>query len=135
MTVKKTITILLLAVGLGFLCYFGIKTIQKISKSAAEQTATLPDFAIKNNGGVIFSKQSLQQNTPSVFIAFHPECENCQYEAKSINAEQKALVNTNIVMFTSANDSLIHAFSKAYGLDSLKNIHILNDSTNTMWQF
>ena len=127
-------TVLLLAVGLGFLCYFGIKTVQKISKTATEQTAAMPDFAIKNNQGAIFSKQSLEQNTPSVFIAFHPECEHCQYEAKSINAQQQELASTNIILFTSANDSLIHAFSKTYGLDSLKNVHILNDSTNAMRQ-
>ena len=72
MTVKKTITILLLAVGLGFLCYFGIKTVQKISKTATEQTAAMPDFVIKNNEDAVFSKQSLEQNTPSVvrFIYF-----------------------------------------------------------------
>lgn len=134
MTVKKMITVLLLAVGLGFLCYFGIKTVQKVSKTSAEQTAAMPDFAIKNNEGTIFSKQSLEQSTPSVFIAFHPECEHCQYEAKSINDKQKELANTNIILFTSANDSLIHAFSRTYGLDSLKNVHILNDSTNTMHQ-
>ena len=77
-------TVLLLAVGLCFLCYFGIKTAQKVLKTATEQTAAMPDFAIKNSEGVIFLKQSLEQNTPSVFIAFHPECEHCQYEAKSI---------------------------------------------------
>ena len=134
MTVKKTTTVLLLAVGLGFLCYFAIKTFQKVAKTAAEQTATMPDFAIKNKEGNVFSKRSLEKNTPSVFIAFHPECEHCQYEAKSINDKQKELANTNIILFTSANDSLIHAFSKTYGLDSLKNVHILNDSTNTMRQ-
>ena len=134
MSFKKTITVLLLAVGLGLLCYFGIKTFQKVSKNMAEQTIAIPDFAIKNSNGVVFSKQNLRQSTPSVFIAFHPECEHCQYEAKSINDKQKELASTNIVLFTSANDSMIHAFSKTYGLDSLKNVHILNDSTNAMRQ-
>ena len=87
-------------------------------------------MTIKN----VITSKTLMMIAPSVFIAFHPECEHCQYEAKSINDKQKELANTNIIMFTSANDSLIHAFSKTYGLDSLKNVHILNDSTNAMHQ-
>ena len=134
MSFKKTITVLLLAVGLGLLCYFGIKTFQKVSKNMAEQTIAIPDFAIKNSNGVVFSKQNLRQSTPSVFIAFHPECEHCQYEAKSINEKQKKLKNTNIILFTSANDSLTNAFSKTYGLDTLKNVHILSDEKNDMYQ-
>ena len=75
------------------------------------------------------SQFSLLPNTPSVFIAFHPECEHCQYEAKSINEKQQVLNDINIVLFTTANDSTTHIFSKQYGLDSLKNVHIISDTT------
>ena len=132
MQFKKTTAVLLLAVGTAFLCYFGIKTIQKASKNKAEQTATIPNFVLKNSKGGFFSNPNLQPNTPSVFIAFHPECEHCQYEAKSINAKQKDLQGIQFVLFTSASDSATHSFSKAYGLDTLKNIHVVVDSTNEM---
>lgn len=133
MAVKKTTIILLLVVGLGFLCYFGLRTVQKVSKNTVEQTATIPYFVVEDSNGKVFSKQGLQQNILSIFIAFHPECEHCQYEAKSIVEKQMQLKNTQIVLFTSANDSLIRAFSKTYGLDSLKNVHVLTDSKNEMW--
>ena len=132
MQYKKTTAVLLLAVGMAFLCYFGIKTIQKASKSKAEQTATVPNFVLKNSKGEPFSSQSLQQSTPSVFIAFHPECEHCQYEAKSINEKQKDLQGIQFVLFTSASDSATHSFSKTYGLDTLKNVHVVVDSTSEM---
>ena len=75
------------------------------------------------------SQFSLLSNTPSVFIAFHPECEHCQYEAKSINEKQQVLNDINIVLFTTANDTTAHKFSKQYGLDSLKNVHVISDTT------
>ena len=129
MSVKKTIAVLLIAVGTAFLCYFGIKTLQIRAQTKLEQTAFMPDFTIKNSVGTLFSKQNLRQSTPSVFIAFHPECEHCQYEAKSINEKQQVLNDINIVLFTTANDSTTHIFSKQYGLDRLKNVHIISDTT------
>lgn len=133
MQFKKNISILLLAIGLAFLCYFGIKIVQNLSKNTT-RNLIIPNFTKKDNKGQVISKQNLRANCLSVFIAFHPDCEHCQYEAKSINDKQKELENTNIVLFTSANDSLIQAFSKTYGLDTLNNIHILSDKKNEMYQ-
>jgi peroxiredoxin len=127
---KKITSVLLYVAGALFLCYLNINTILKASKSKAEQTATIPVFALKNSKGESFSNQNLQPNTPSVFIAFSPDCEHCQYEAKSINERQKDLQNINIVLFTSANDSLTKVFSQTYGLDTLKNIHVISDKNN-----
>jgi peroxiredoxin len=109
------------------ICYFGIEVNKKSKqKLSTEKTvARIPDFSQKTN--------LLKLNTPSVFIAFHPECEHCQYEAKGINNKQEVLKNTNIVLFTSANDSLTSIFSHKYGLDSLKNVHVLSDKTNEMY--
>jgi thiol-disulfide isomerase/thioredoxin len=111
---------------LGLLGYFIVKITQKSQQKARANIATaqIPNFSKK--------EKLLKNNTPSVFIAFHPECEHCQYEAKSINEKQKELENTNIVLFTEANDSLTKAFAKTYGLDTLKNVHVLTDSTNEM---
>jgi len=123
---KKITTVLLYVAGALFLCYLNIKPILKASKSKAEQTATIPDFTQK--------AKLISNNTPSVFIAFHPECEHCQYEAKSINEKHTALQGIQFVLFTSANDSVTHTFSKTYGLDTLKNVHVMVDSTNEMWR-
>ena len=95
-------------------------------------TASLPTFSFQDAKGKITDNNTLQKNTPSVFIAFHPECEHCQYEAKSIHEGHTDLENVNIVMFTVANDSMTKAFSKQYGLDSLKNVHVIADTTREM---
>lgn len=97
-----------------------------------EMTAHLPVFNKRNIKGNIIDNNQLKENTPSVFIAFNPECEHCQYEAKSINAKQHELQNINIVLFTSASDSLTKVFSKTYGLDTLKNVCVISDITGAM---
>jgi thiol-disulfide isomerase/thioredoxin len=134
---KKRLSFILLgsAIIMG-LCFISMKIVETNHEKEKQKAllATLPVFSSPDMKSHIIDDNLLTKNTPSVFIAFHPECEHCQYEAKSINDKQKELANTNIIMFTSANDSLIHAFARAYGLDSLKNVHILNDSTNTMRQ-
>lgn len=90
----------------------------------------LPEFFLKK-----LRKENLTfQNTASVFIAFSPDCEHCQYEAKSINERQKDLQNINIVLFTSLNDSLTKSFSHTYGLDTIKNIHVVSDEKNELHQ-
>lgn len=131
---KKTTTVLLYVVGALFLCYLNIKPILKALKSKAEQTATIPVFALKNIKGESFSNQNLQPNTPSVFIAFSPDCEHCQYEVKSINDRQKDLEKAQIVLFTSEKDSITKAFAHTYGLDTLKNVAIISDAQKEMYK-
>jgi thioredoxin-related protein len=105
-----------------------MQIVQKNEAKAKQKalTATMP---------VSENVKGLKENTPSVFIAFHPECEHCQYEAKSINERKTDLANVNIVMFTVANDSTTKAFSKQYGLDSFKNVHVIADTTKELERF
>jgi thioredoxin-related protein len=105
--------------------YISMEIIQENEVKAKKKalTATMP---------VSENVKGLKENTPSVFIAFHPECEHCQYEAKSINERKADLANVNIVMFTVANDSMTRVFSKQYGLDSLKNVHVTADTTKEL---
>jgi thioredoxin-related protein len=102
-----------------------MQIVQK-NEAKAKQKALTATMPVSN------SLKGLKENTPSVFIAFHPECEHCQYEAKSINERRTNLARVNIVMFTVANDSLTKVFSKQYGLDSLKNVHVIADTTREM---
>lgn len=76
-----------------------------------------------------------KSNTPSVFIAFHPDCEHCQYEAKSINERHKDLEKAQIIMFTSEKDSLIKVFAHSYGLDTLKNVQVISDENDELYKF
>jgi thioredoxin-related protein len=128
MSNKKGLVLVLTLIILGLLCYFISQIVYKSKQKARTELALvqMPNFSQKAT--------LLRINTPSVFIAFHPECEHCQQEAKSINDKQKELQNTNIILFTSANDSLTNAFSTTYGLDTLKNVHVLSDRKNEMYQ-
>jgi thiol-disulfide isomerase/thioredoxin len=117
-----------------FVVFAAISRKKEEKEKQKAMIANLPTFSFRSVKGILVDNHLLQTNTSSVVIAFHPECEHCQYEAKSINEKQKDLANTNIVLFTSANDSLTNAFSKTYGLDSLKNVHVLSDSANTLRQ-
>lgn len=98
----------------------------KKNKTKAKQIALIATLPVYSH------VKELRKNTPSVFIAFHPECEHCQYEAKDIHERHTDLENVNVVMFTVAKDSMTKAFSKQYGLDSLKNVHVIADTTREM---
>ncbi len=123
---NKALFLSLILTLLGLLYYFTIQIVYKAKQKINAEVAVsqIPNFSQKRG--------LLKNNTPSIFIAFHPECEHCQYEAKNINEKQKELESLNIILFTSANDSITQAFSKTYGLNTLKNVHIVIDSTNEM---
>lgn len=127
---NKIIAILLITACLSALSYFGAKTLQKTTKKTAMDGAKVPDFEV-NNG---FSKKNLRPNTPSVFIAFHPECEHCQYEAQTIYERYEELKDVDIVFFTYAGDSTASAFKQQYNLDKLENVHLIADTKNSMLQ-
>ena len=125
----KTLGLILTLLIIALISYFLItQIVTKVQQKTSSESMVLkiPNFTDKD--------KLLQQSTPSVFIAFHPECEHCQYEAKSINEKRKDLQDIQFVLFTSASDSATHSFSKTYGLDTLKNIHVVVDSTNEMWR-
>ena len=128
MSKKKGLLLAFSLIVVGLLCYLISRIVYKSNQktNAKAAIAQIPNFSHKEN--------VLKTNIPSVFIAFHPECEHCQQEAKRINEKQKELLNINIILFTSATDSLITAFSKKYGLDTLKNVHILLDTGSEMYQ-
>ena len=121
---KKRIFIILSCTMIAIaLLFISMQIVHEAKTKQKALTATMP---------VSENVKGLKENTPSVFIAFHPECEHCQYEAKSINERKMDLEKVNIVMFTVARDSITNAFSKEYGLDSLKNVQIIADTTREM---
>jgi peroxiredoxin len=132
---KKRLVIMLSCALIGVLLFSVFMLILRKNQEKEKQkalTAILPIFSYRNIKGNFIDNNQLRRNTSSVFVAFHPECEHCQYEAKSINEKQRDLQNTNVVLFTSASDSLTKAFSKTYGLDTLKNLSVLSDPTRAM---
>jgi thioredoxin-related protein len=105
--------------------------VYKIQDKEQQQTmiSSLPSF----NG--LKDLKSLKPNTPSVFIAFSPDCEHCQYEAKNINERRKDLEKAQIILFTSEKDSLTKVFAHTYGLDTLKNVQVISDKNDELYKF
>lgn len=126
MSKKKGLFLVLTLMIIGLLSYFIARITYKYKQRELSMVTVshIPNFSKKSN--------LIKANTPSVFIAFSPDCEHCQYEAKSINDKQKELQNTNVVLFTSANDSLTNVFSHTYGLDTIKNVQVLSDKNDEM---
>jgi thiol-disulfide isomerase/thioredoxin len=118
--------LLLISIILGLACYAisetnKLKRLKIISENAQRHLSNLPNRI-----------SFLENNLTSIFIAFNPDCEHCQYEAKSINERHREFGKTNIVMFTEEKDSVTKAFSKQYGLDTLKNVQVISDTTHEM---
>ena len=126
MSKKKGLFLVLTLMIIGLLSYFIARITYKYKQRELSMVTVshIPNFSKKSN--------LIKANTPSVFIAFSPDCEHCQYEAKSLNEKQEELQNTNIVLFTSANDSLTNAFAHTYGLDTIKNVQVLSDKNDEM---
>ena len=125
---KRVIILSITLIAATFLSVFSIiygKTKEKEQQKAF--AATIPSFS---SSKVL---TDFKLNTPSVFIAFHPECEHCQYEAKSLNERQHDLEKAQIVMFTSEKDSLTKVFSHSYGLDTVQNIKVISDEKNELY--
>jgi thioredoxin-related protein len=128
---KKRYKFLIITGVLYLLGYMMVKIKDKIQ----QETVISQKIAILSSPLTSYKdKIENKNNAPSVFVAFHPDCEHCQYEAKSINERHIDLQYTNIVLFTSANDSLTKAFSHTYGLDTLKNVQVMTDETNEIHQ-
>jgi thiol-disulfide isomerase/thioredoxin len=60
-------------------------------------------------------------NQKTIILFFHPECEHCQYEAKTIVSELNQFGSTNIWWISSADKSSIQLFLKKYQLNTLPN--------------
>lgn len=120
---KKKILILIALIVVGVTLFLRIKEMSStsISLTSISKNQFLENFRLRK-----------RFYNFSIFIAFNPDCEHCQYEAKSINERKRDFAVTNIVMFTEANDSLVKSFSKQYGLDSLKNVQVISDTTQKM---
>jgi len=114
---KKKLIITILTCIMALLAYFGFQIYKKIEakKVFAEQVKRLP----KSTNLQWIGKQAPNNNTPTIILFFNPDCDHCQYEAKSILEHKSDFVNTNFWWVTTVDSSAINDFSKKYHLDKL----------------
>ena len=104
------------------LAYFGFQIYQKIEakKAFTEQVKHLPKPSVFQWIG----KSPTTNNTSTIILFFSPDCEHCQYEAKSIVEQKVAFTNINLWWVSVADSVAIKAFSKTYGLENLPNTYL-----------
>jgi glutaredoxin len=113
---KKLFLLGLILSILSIISYFGYKSYQKIEakKEFVEQIKRLPSPSIfqwiKENPSI--------NEFSTIVLFFHPECEHCQYEAKTITEKQKEFSGVNLWWISIADSSSIKTFGKRYDLET-----------------
>jgi thioredoxin-related protein len=126
-TMKKQLIITFIAFIFALLTYFGFQIYQKIEakKVFSQQIKRIP----KTNTFQWIGKQAPNNNTPTIILFFNPDCDHCQYEAKSILEHQSDFTDTNFWWVTTVDGSAINDFSKKYHLDKLSKHYFAKLST------
>ena len=124
---KKQLIITIIAFIFALLTYFGFQIYQKIEakKVFSQQIKRIP----KTNTFQWIGKQAPNNNTPTIILFFNPDCDHCQYEAKSILEHKSDFVNTNFWWVTTVDSSAINDFSKKHHLDKLSKHYFAKLST------
>ena len=126
---KLLATILIAAVAflIGFLGYKIARTKSK-KEALAGAIMSLPSFSFYKLDNTPFTDDSVANNTDRLIIMlFSPDCEHCQYTAKSYVQHKQQLESSKILMVTVADSLSTAKFYADYGLNTLPNIVILRD--------
>jgi thiol-disulfide isomerase/thioredoxin len=114
------------------LIFFLVRGIyKKISPKeiANKNISIFPAFSFSTIDNKIFSNENLPDANNKIIINFfNPECEHCQYMAKSYIRNSGKLKDISLLMITIADSASIVKFRNDYHLDSLQNIIFLRDS-------
>ena len=113
---KKLLLLSLILSILSIISYFGYQSYQKIEakKEFTEQVKHLPPPSIFQWIG----KYPKMNEFSTIVLFFHPECEHCQYEAKTITEKQKDFAGVNLWWVSIADSSSIKTFGKKYALET-----------------
>lgn len=124
----KIFIILIVSTVVMYLSYRIIRTVRK-NTHIAQNIATLPELNFVTIENRPFNKQDIQDTLGKIIIElFSPDCEHCQYMAKTLVTNKDKLRDTEIIMVTPFGDSAsVSEFVKKYQLDSLPKIHVLLD--------
>jgi thioredoxin-related protein len=111
---------------MGYLSYRKIK----IKEAFAEQIQELPEPDLFQWVGVPAPKN----DKSTVVLFFHPDCEHCQYEARSIVAQKNDFANINLWWISAADSLAISKFEETNGLSRLQNTYLAHISGEKVLQ-
>lgn len=101
---------------------FGIVEKLASKKEAKSKIETLPQAPFFSLDSVAYT---IGPNSNICFIHFNSGCEHCQYELKEVKNNQKAFINTQIILMSSESLKVIKSTSSDFGLDGIPNIHFV----------
>ena len=133
MTIKKFISMTLLAGVLGLTTYLGYRIIriQKIRSDASR----LPSFAFKTTTGKTFTDDMIKPGYSHLVINhFSPDCEFCQHMTIQLRDKRQWLDNTLVIMVTESDSTEVAGFMTKYRLNDREDILVLLDPTVTFYR-
>ena len=113
---------------LGYLTYCIAKRFQQ-KKAISEHITHLPTFEFRDLDNKLFSSKNLASQ-PVWLLYFNTECEFCQIEINDIQQHITQLSSIKVVLISSEKVSTLKKFSHQYGLDTLQNLVVVQDSTH-----
>ncbi|WP_159102642.1 TlpA family protein disulfide reductase [Flectobacillus major] len=113
---KKLLLFGLILSILSIMTYFGYQSYQKI-KAKNEFVEQIKRQPSPSTFQWIGEKPSINEFS-TIVLFFHPECQHCQYEAKTITEKQKEFVGVNLWWISFADSSSIKTFGKKYALET-----------------
>ena len=131
---KKLLATLLIAAVVFFIGFLGYKIyrIKAKKETLAGAIVSLPSFSFYKLDNTPFTDDSLANDDRRLIIMFFsPDCEHCQYTAKSYVQHKQQLESGKILMVTVADSLSTAKFYADYGLNALPNIVMLRDPKMT----
>ena len=127
---KLAVTLILFVfTGIFYLTNIIYKKIQK-KESTEKNISALPFFSFLAIDSKLFSNASIKDSTGKIIINFfNPECEHCQYMAKTYVRNTDKFRDITLLMITIADSASLAKFKADYHLDSISNLVLLRDPT------
>lgn len=113
--------------------YLGYQIVQKVNykKAVAAHIKTIPNFSYQKISGGAFTQNSLQKDTPTLFIYFNSDCNYCNEEAQMIRESVDKFSSFQLVFVSFEQPKTIQAFAQKHQLLQYGNIHFVCDTKVT----
>jgi thioredoxin-related protein len=109
-----------------FSIFFLLQTIRRTNQKKAEYQS-VPSFSLLDLGGSMRTEKDLKRNTTTLFLFFDPECDLCHSELKEINAHSDALIQCQMIFFSTQPAGLINDFLENIAFKKTPNMFFLTD--------
>lgn len=77
--------------------------------------------------GTLYTRDSLSQHRPTVFVWFHTDCDFCRNEVKDIVAHLSDFADTQLLFVSTEPAETIRAFAVSSGLSAHPSVVLLED--------